>query len=62
MYDHNLPGVCWCGRQTFDDHRHFGVAPVEFGRSPIPVLSLSEKALMLFGLISMAVCIFLLSS
>ena len=53
---------CWCGRTPWDSHRHFGIAPVEFGRSPIPTLSLGEKALMLMGLISGVVCLFLLAS
>ena len=63
MTDHDMPDRCWCGRSAWDGHGpHFGIAPVEFGRSPIPTLSLGEKALMLMGLISGVVCLFLLAS
>ena len=62
MIDHDMPQRCWCGRTSWDSHRHFGITPVEFGRSPIPRLSLGEKALMLMGLISGVVCLFLLAS
>ena len=62
MHDHDMPQRCWCGRTPWDGHRHFGVAPVEFGRSPIPKLSLGERALMLLAIASGAVCIFFLSS
>lgn len=47
---------CWCGAIWWQDHRHFSVAPVAFGRSPTP--SPLERLGWILFLVCAASCIF----
>lgn len=56
--DPNAEGRCWCGAIWWRDHRHFAVTPVEFGRRPRPVLTWTEKTLLVLAAVSLGVSIF----
>lgn len=50
---------CWCGSLWWQDHRHFSVTPVEFGR---PASQRANGFLLALGLTLLGACVFLASS
>lgn len=50
---------CWCGRPWWSTHRHFGIAPVEFGKRANPSLSFGEWTMVVGALVWLGTAIFL---